>query len=100
MAIGELCSREVVFVSKSESAADAARLMREHHIGSVVVAERKGERLGPARSLRGGDLGAGGHARARHPPRTRGTAHAACALTLGGGAVAGADALRLHPFGA
>lgn len=40
MGIGELCSREVVCISRSESVADAARLMREHHIGSVVVVDR------------------------------------------------------------
>jgi CBS domain-containing protein len=39
MAIGEICSREVVFVARSESCADAARLMRENHVGSLVVVE-------------------------------------------------------------
>lgn len=47
MAIGEICSREVVFVTRNESVADAARLMRQHHIGSVVVVERKDGRLLP-----------------------------------------------------
>lgn len=41
MGIGELCSREVVFVSPGESVGEAARLMREHHIGSLVVVDRK-----------------------------------------------------------
>jgi CBS domain-containing protein len=40
MSIGELCSREVICISRNESAGDAARLMREHHIGSVVVVDR------------------------------------------------------------
>jgi CBS domain-containing protein len=35
--IGEICSREVVFVARNESCAQAARLMREHHVGSLVV---------------------------------------------------------------
>jgi CBS domain-containing protein len=35
--IGEVCSREVVFVARNESCAQAARLMREHHVGSLVV---------------------------------------------------------------
>jgi predicted transcriptional regulator len=35
--IGEICSREVVFVAQNESCAQAARLMREHHVGSLVV---------------------------------------------------------------
>lgn len=37
MKIGELCTREVVYVGRNESAAEAARLMREHHVGSLVV---------------------------------------------------------------
>ena len=37
MGIGELCTREVVFVGRNESVAEAARLMREHHVGGVVV---------------------------------------------------------------
>jgi CBS domain-containing protein len=46
MAIGEICSREVVFVRRGESARDAARLMREHHVGAlVVVDERDGLRV-------------------------------------------------------
>jgi len=47
MAIGEICSREVVFIGRNESVADAARLMRQHHIGSLVVADRTGGRLLP-----------------------------------------------------
>jgi CBS domain-containing protein len=46
MAIGEICSREVMFVHRGESARDAARLMREHHVGAlVVVDERDGLRV-------------------------------------------------------
>lgn len=37
MSIGELCTREVVYVGRTESAAEAARLMRQHHVGSLVV---------------------------------------------------------------
>ncbi len=37
MAIGEICSREVVIVSPEESVSTAARLMRQHHVGSLVV---------------------------------------------------------------
>jgi len=40
MAIGELCNREVVYIFAKESIADAARLMREHHVGSVVVVDQ------------------------------------------------------------
>jgi CBS domain-containing protein len=39
MAIGEICSRTVVFIARDESCLVAARLMREHHVGSLVVVE-------------------------------------------------------------
>ncbi len=37
MAIGEICNREVVFVRRQTPVDEAARLMREHHVGDVVV---------------------------------------------------------------
>ncbi|UCH49492.1 MAG: CBS domain-containing protein [Betaproteobacteria bacterium] len=46
MAIGEICSREVVFAGRNESVAAAARLMRENHVGCLVVAEeQEGKRV-------------------------------------------------------
>lgn len=46
MGVGEICSREVVFAGRNDSVAQAARLMREHHVGSVIVAdERDGKRF-------------------------------------------------------
>jgi CBS domain-containing protein len=39
MAIGELCSREVVEVRRNETVAGAAALMRRHGVGCVVVTE-------------------------------------------------------------
>ncbi len=37
MAVGEICSRDVVVMSADESVRDAALLMRNHHVGDVVV---------------------------------------------------------------
>lgn len=37
MGIGEICNREVIVVNKKTSLSAAARLMREHHVGDVVV---------------------------------------------------------------
>jgi CBS domain-containing protein len=46
MAIGEICSREVVFVQRDENVKAAAQLMRQHHVGSVVVVDdRNGKRV-------------------------------------------------------
>ncbi|MEE9598204.1 MAG: CBS domain-containing protein [Acidiferrobacterales bacterium] len=46
MSIGEICNREVVLIDKDSSIQDAARLMRAHHVGDLVVAEeRDGRRI-------------------------------------------------------
>lgn len=40
MSVGEYCNREVVVMTASESVRDAAKLMREFHVGDVVVVEK------------------------------------------------------------
>jgi CBS domain-containing protein len=46
MRVGEFCSREVIVVGKDETILEAARLMRRHHVGDlVVVEEREGARF-------------------------------------------------------
>jgi CBS domain-containing protein len=46
MNAGEICNREVVFAYRDTSLVEAARLMREHHVGSlVVVVEHGAERV-------------------------------------------------------
>ena len=42
MPISEICNREVVIVQPDDTALEAARLMRQHHVGDVVVVEDKG----------------------------------------------------------
>ena len=37
MNIGELCTRAVIFVDRNESVRQAAELMRQHHVGDLVV---------------------------------------------------------------
>jgi CBS domain-containing protein len=39
MSVGQICNRDTVIVRKEESVVDAAKLMREFHVGSVVVVE-------------------------------------------------------------
>ena len=39
MPVSEICSREAIFVQPHNTVLEAARLMREHHVGDVVVAE-------------------------------------------------------------
>jgi CBS domain-containing protein len=59
MEVGEICSRVVVFIGRNESVADAARLMRKHHIGSLVVADKKNGRLVPAGMITDRDVAVG-----------------------------------------
>ena len=41
MPIGEICNREVVVMKKKDSILEAAKLMRDYHVGNVVVVEEK-----------------------------------------------------------
>lgn len=38
---GDLCTRTVVFIDTGMMASEAARLMRTHHVGSLVVVEER-----------------------------------------------------------
>jgi len=42
MNIGEICVRNVIDCRATTSVADAARLMREQHVGDLVVVEARG----------------------------------------------------------
>ena len=53
MNAGELCHREVVIAYRNTPLVEAARLMREHHVGSlVVVVDRLSERVRETRARR------------------------------------------------
>jgi len=41
MKAGELCNREVVTASRETSIREAARQMRDHHVGSLVIVEKR-----------------------------------------------------------
>ncbi|MDR4517058.1 MAG: CBS domain-containing protein [Nitrosomonas sp.] len=41
MSISELCNREVVIIQKEESVLEAAKLMRQHHVGDVIIVEEQ-----------------------------------------------------------
>lgn len=38
--IGEICSREVVFGTRDMTVAEAAKLMRQHHVGCLVIVDQ------------------------------------------------------------
>ena len=46
MTVGKICNREVVIVTPEKNLIEVAKLMREYHVGDVVVVdERSGERM-------------------------------------------------------
>ncbi len=42
MAVGEICNRNVITLQRDDTILEAARLMRQHHVGDVVVVEERG----------------------------------------------------------
>jgi len=56
MSIGEICNRETVFTTKDSSINQAAQLMREHHVGDLVVVEENAGRRTPIGILTDRDL--------------------------------------------
>ncbi|HEY5603026.1 MAG TPA: CBS domain-containing protein [Gammaproteobacteria bacterium] len=41
MFIGEICNRDVIITGRDTSITELAQLMREHHVGSVVITEQQ-----------------------------------------------------------
>lgn len=41
MFIGEICNREVIIAGKETSVIEIAQLMREHHVGSIIITEKQ-----------------------------------------------------------
>lgn len=56
MPVGEFCNREVVVVGKDAGIAEAVRLMRDHHVGDLVVVELRGEQRIPVGILTDRDI--------------------------------------------
>ena len=56
MSIGEFCNRDVVIVHKGENALEAAKLMRQYHVGDVVVVTDKDDKKVPVGILTDRDI--------------------------------------------
>ena len=56
MPIGEICNRDVVIVQPGSTAREAAQLMRQHHVGDVVVVEERGGKRIPVGIVTDRDL--------------------------------------------
>lgn len=56
MTIGEICNRETVIVTEDEGVLDAARRMREYHVGDLVVVRDEDGRRRPVGVVTDRDL--------------------------------------------
>ena len=56
MSVGEFCNREVVVVQRAETARGAAQLMRQFHVGDVIVVDERGGRRLPVGIVTDRDL--------------------------------------------
>ena len=56
MNVGEICSREVVVMDGAESLREAVRLMRENHVGDVVITESRAGKTLPVGILTDRDI--------------------------------------------
>ena len=56
MRVGEACNRDVVISDRNDLISDAAKLMRHHHVGDVVVVEERDKKYFPVGILTDRDL--------------------------------------------
>ena len=56
MSISEYCNREVVVIGRDESVVEAAKLMREQHVGSVIVVKHVNHEVLPIGILTDRDI--------------------------------------------
>lgn len=47
MTVGEFCTREVIFVEKKTGIVEAAQLMRQYHVGTLIVVEDRADQAVP-----------------------------------------------------
>ena len=56
MKVGEFCNREVVIAPQDMTVLEAAKLMRQYHVGNVVVVEKRENRSVPVGILTDRDI--------------------------------------------
>ena len=47
MSVGKFCNREVMIITKDMSIVEVAKLMRQHHVGDIVVVDPSGDQPVP-----------------------------------------------------
>ncbi|PSJ18121.1 CBS domain-containing protein [Nitrosomonas supralitoralis] len=56
MTIGEICNREVIVIQRNETIQEAAKLMRQFHVGAVIVIDKPNGRAIPVGIVTDRDL--------------------------------------------
>jgi CBS domain-containing protein len=56
MTIGTICNRDTIFTTRNSSIVEAAQLMREHHVGDLVVVDEQAGRRVPVGIVTDRDL--------------------------------------------
>ncbi len=56
MRVGEYCNREVVVIEQNGSITEAAKIMREYHVGDVIIVRRKNGKQIPVGILTDRDI--------------------------------------------
>lgn len=56
MTVGSICNREVIVALSDETVADAIRLMRQHHVGDLVIIRNRGKLAIPVGILTDRDI--------------------------------------------
>ena len=56
MSVGNVCNREVICIEKEASILKASQLMRQYHVGDLVVTEKHGEKMVPIAMLTDRDI--------------------------------------------
>ncbi|PXW85753.1 CBS domain protein [Nitrosomonas sp. Nm84] len=56
MTVGEICNREVIVIQRDATIVEAARLMRQYHVGAVIVVDKHSDRQIPVGIVTDRDL--------------------------------------------
>ena len=57
MSIGGICNRKVVVMQREETIAEAAKLMRDQHVGSVLIVDEQDGKRVPVGIVTGKQIG-------------------------------------------
>ncbi|MBS0298861.1 MAG: CBS domain-containing protein [Proteobacteria bacterium] len=56
MSVGKICNREVIVIQRDATIVEAAKLMRQYHVGAVIVVEKRDGRQVPVGVITDRDL--------------------------------------------